>query len=34
VLRTAIRADRSDLPRWVAELDALLAAYPPAPAPG
>src|SRR4051794_1746799 len=33
-LRTALRADLPDLPRWMAELDALLAAYRPAPRPG
>jgi hypothetical protein len=33
-LRTAIEADQSSLPQGVAELDALLAASPPAPVDG
>jgi hypothetical protein len=33
-LRTAIEADQNYLPQWVAELDALLAASPPAPVDG
>jgi hypothetical protein len=33
-LRTAVEADQNYLPQWVAELDALLAASPPAPVDG
>jgi hypothetical protein len=34
VLRTALEAGPGSLPRWVAELDALLAADPPVPVTG